>query len=65
MTNIAFFKDVTFGILYEQFKASEKLQNIINETINDKIGLPLDSLVNTCNYVQNSDELQDMQINNP
>jgi hypothetical protein len=49
ITNIAFFKDVTFGILYEQFKASEKLQNIINETINDKIGLPLDSLVSTCN----------------
>jgi len=31
--NIVFFKDVTFGVLYEQIKVSEKLSNIINETL--------------------------------
>ena len=28
--NLVFLKDVSFGVLYEQVKASEKLQNLIN-----------------------------------
>lgn len=31
--NIVFFKDVTFGVLYEQIKVSEKLSNFINDTL--------------------------------
>ena len=49
---IIFFKDVTFGVLYEQIKASQKLSNIINETMNQKIGVPLTALVKTCESIQ-------------
>ena len=47
--NIVFFKDVTFGVLYEQIKVSEKLSNFINDTLSQKIEVPLDSLIKTCN----------------
>jgi hypothetical protein len=30
---LTFFKDITFGILYEQIKIQEDLRNIINNTI--------------------------------
>ena len=39
--NIIFLKDVTFGVLLEQVKASEQLKNIINNLINKRIGDPL------------------------
>jgi hypothetical protein len=41
LENILFFRDVTFCILHEQIKAKEKLSNIINDTLNQKIGVPL------------------------
>jgi hypothetical protein len=31
--NIVFFKDVTFGVLYEQIKVSEKLSTFVNDTL--------------------------------
>ena len=48
---ILFFRDVTYGVLYEQIKASQKLSNIINETMNMKIGVPLTALVKTCESI--------------
>ena len=42
------FKDITFGVLYEQIKAKEQLQNMIDETMYKKIGVPLKMVVETC-----------------
>lgn len=46
--NILFFRDVTFCILHEQIKAKESLSNMINLTMNSKIGVPLTTLIKTC-----------------
>jgi hypothetical protein len=62
---IIFFKDVTFGVLYEQIKASQKLSNIINETMNQKIGVPLTALVMTCEEIQKKSSSKELdQIHN-
>lgn len=42
---ILYIKDVTFGVLYEQVKASEQLKNLINTLINNRIGEPLETLI--------------------
>ena len=51
LENILFFRDVTFCILHEQIKAKEKLSNIINDTLNQKIGVPLSTLIKTCENI--------------
>jgi len=38
---ITFFKDITFGILYEQMMAQDDLQKIIINTLDQKIGQKL------------------------
>jgi len=38
---ITFFKDITFGILYEQIMAQDELQNIISSNLDKKIGSKL------------------------
>ena len=30
---ITFFKDITFGVLYEQIKAQQELKNMVNNTL--------------------------------
>ena len=42
------FKDVTFGVLYEQIKAKEELQNMTDNTIYQKVCVPLKTVVKTC-----------------
>jgi hypothetical protein len=44
---ICFINDVSFGVLHEKKKASEKLQLAINQTLNKKIVIPLDTLLKT------------------
>lgn len=51
------FKDITFGVLYEQIKAKEQLQNMIDETMYKKIGVPLKMVVETCQTMENSQDL--------
>ena len=38
---ISFFKDITFGILYEQIMAQDELQKIITNNLDQKIGQKL------------------------
>lgn len=33
LSTITYFKDITFGVLYEQIKAQQQLQRIIQNTI--------------------------------
>ena len=49
---ILFLKDVSFGVLYEQVKASEQLKNMINNLIGKKIGEPLEKLIHTCKLIE-------------
>ena len=51
------FKDITFGVLYEQVKAKEQLQNMIDNTMYQKIGVPLKLVVETCQNLENSQDL--------
>ena len=46
--------DVTFGVLYEQVKASEQLKIMINNLINARIGKPLETLINTSTLIESS-----------
>ena len=38
---LTFIKDITFGVLYEQIKAQEELKSMVNNTLYQKIGVPL------------------------
>ena len=38
---LTYFKDITFGVLYEQIKAKEELKNMIHSTLQQKIAIPL------------------------
>ena len=49
LEQIVFFKDVTFGVLYEHIKAEEKLQHLISEILNRRIGIPFETLIKTVN----------------
>ena len=54
---ILYIQDVTFGVLYEQVKASEQLKNLINTLINNKIGEPLETLIQTSKMIEASQDL--------
>ena len=45
---LTFFKDITFGVLYEQVKAQEELKNMIHSTLQQKISIPLQACVKSC-----------------
>lgn len=51
---ILYMNDVTFGVLYEQVKASEQLKIMINNLINARIGKPLETLINTSTLIESS-----------
>jgi hypothetical protein len=55
---ISFFKDITFGVLYEQVKAQQQLQNAISSAIQSKMGKPLNSIVNHCKQLELSEEMK-------
>ena len=56
--------DVTFGVLYEQVKASQQLKVMINNLINYRIGKPLETLINTSNIIESNQELISAAIPN-
>ena len=45
---LTFFKDITFGILYEQIKLQENLRNTINNTIQKKVSIPMKTVIQSC-----------------
>jgi hypothetical protein len=45
---LTYFKDITFGVLYEQIKAKEDLRNMINATLQQNISIPLQACVKSC-----------------
>ena len=55
---MTFFKDITFGILYEQIKMQEDLRNIINNTIQKKVSIPMSSVIKSCIDLHQSKELE-------
>ena len=55
---IIYFKDVTFGVLYEQIKAQKSFQEIINATISHEMRNPLNSIISNCSLL-----LQDQFLN--
>jgi hypothetical protein len=61
---LLFLKDVSFGVLYEQKKASEKLQNLINQTLNQRIGVPLEALIKTSKTLEESEEMEKIEATN-
>lgn len=54
---LTLFKDITFGVLYEQIKAKESLQNMIDNTLYQKICVPLKTVVKTCMNLEQSQDL--------
>ena len=56
---IVYFKDVTFGVLYEQIKAQKSFQEIINATISHEMRNPLNSIISNCTLLEQDPNLQD------
>ena len=54
---LTFFKDITFGILYEQIKIQEDLRNIMNNTIHKKVSAPMQTVIKSCIRLEQSKEL--------
>ena len=54
---LTIFKDITFGVLYEQIKAQQNLRSIVNTTLKKKIGQPLQQVINGCQKIVDSDKL--------
>ena len=55
---LTFFKDITFGILYEQIKLQENLRNVINNTIQKKVTAPMETVIKSCVHFKQSRELK-------
>ena len=58
---LTFFKDITFGVLYDQIKSQEELKNMINNTLQTKIGVPIRAVVQSCVHLQESEELVELE----
>ena len=54
---ILYFKDVTFGALYEQVTAQKSFQEIINATISHEMRNPLKSISTNCRLLEKDEEL--------
>jgi signal transduction histidine kinase len=54
---IVYFKDVTFGVLYEQIKAQKSFQEIINATISHEMRNPLNSIISNCSLLESDPSL--------
>lgn len=58
---MVFFKDVTFGVLYEEVKGKDLLQNMIDNTLYNKVASPLEKVVDTCKNLETSLELRELE----
>ena len=56
---IVYFKDVTFGVLYEQIKAQKSFQEIINATISHEMRNPINSIISNCSLLENDPSLSE------
>jgi signal transduction histidine kinase len=56
---IVYFKDVTFGVLYEQIKAQKSFQEIINATISHEMRNPLNSIISNCSLLESDPTLNE------
>ena len=52
ISTITYFKDITFGVLYEQVKAQQSLQNAISTALQSKMGVPLKNIVRNCKELE-------------
>ena len=53
------FKDITFGVLFEQIKAKQQLQNVIEYTVYKNITDPLREAFETCRSLTENNEFQE------
>ena len=52
ISTITYFKDITFGVLYEQIKLQNQLQTMMSSTLQSKMGNPLCTIVRTIESVE-------------
>jgi hypothetical protein len=52
ISTITYFKDITFGVLYEQIKLQNQLQTMMSSTLQSKMGNPLGTIVRTIESVE-------------
>ena len=60
---MTFFKDVTFGVLYEQIKAQEDFKDSIVATMQQKFRKPLHAVLQCCRQLVSSPSLQKFERN--
>ena len=60
---LTFFKDVTFGVLYEQIKAQEDFKDSIVATMQQKFRKPLHAVLQCCRQLVSSPSLQKFERN--
>jgi hypothetical protein len=58
ISTITYFKDITFGVLYEQVKAQQELQNAISGALQSKMSKPLSNIVRNCKEIEKSQDLK-------
>ena len=54
ISTVTYFKDITFGILYEQIKAQNQLQTMLTSTFKHKIGTPLNTIIQSLEVMEGS-----------
>ena len=64
IATMTYFKDITFGVLYEQVKAQQQLQSAISQTLQSKMGVPLKNIVTNCRELENSEQLETFENTN-
>lgn len=55
---VTYFKDITFGILYEQVKYQSQLERMLTETFQRKVTVPLNTIRQNFEVIENSKELE-------
>lgn len=64
ISTITYFKDITFGVLYEQVKAQQSLQTSIVSALQQKMGIPLKNIIRNCQGLEDSDNLKKFEQEN-
>ena len=59
ISTITYIKDITFGVLYEQVKVQNQLKDVLTNTFQKKMEMPLDTIVKNIETLENSKILQD------
>ena len=64
ISTITYFKDITFGVLYEQVKAQQSLQTSISSALQQKMGIPLKNIIRNCQGLEESENLKKFEKDN-